>query len=110
MHLLTRLEFSGIKPRRWAMNSSGRTEVLEEMETRSMERVGTSASMARRREFARERCVRVRTKSTCEEVAYVIVSLSATEERAVLEARTIMRMLCFAPLLRTHISDCDFWP
>ena len=51
-------------PRRWARNSSGRTEVLLSISIRSSARVGTSARMVRRRELANARSTAVNLKST----------------------------------------------
>ena len=46
------------------MNSSARTEVLASTSTRSIARVGISASMMRRRELAKARSTLERVKST----------------------------------------------
>src|ERR1700761_4402987 len=52
-----------MRPSLCARYSSGRTEEFVEMSTRSIEMVGISASIARRKEFARAREQDCRTKS-----------------------------------------------
>ena len=58
------LLLSGMRPSRWAMNSSASTEVLVSTSTRSIAIVGTSARMVRRREFAKARSTLPSVKST----------------------------------------------
>lgn len=53
-----------MRPRRWAINSSGRTDVLDSTSTRSTAIMGISASMTRRRELANARSTEWRRKST----------------------------------------------
>jgi hypothetical protein len=57
-------EFRGIRPNRCAMNSSGRTEVLDSISTTSMATVGISARMVRRKELAKARSTELSRKST----------------------------------------------
>ena len=70
-----------MSPRRWAMNSSARTEVLDSISTRSMARVGTSARMVRRRELAKERSTLEREKSTREGVTRRTLTVGPRSER-----------------------------
>jgi len=105
---LTPLLISGIKPRRCDRYSSGRTEELVEISTRSIEMVGISARIARRKELASAKEQDCRTKSTRSCWTCCLVSCHRKQGQNKIQLTSLT--VTFGPDIWTPSIASSTWP